>query len=136
VFALSGNRSATPHRISGGTHVDLESERLYFSSPANSSFAVHAIDALLRAAKNQLTQARVRRDTQQMLQLSAVRGDLVLMDRDESRIIPENKTYQISLDSEGETQKPAGTAGANPSSMSRSKIVILVGAGAAGGLAA
>jgi hypothetical protein len=136
VLALSGNSSATLHRISGGTHVDLESGRLYFSSPANSSVAVHAIDALLRAAKNQPTQARVRSDTQQMLQLSAIRGDLVLRYRDGSRIIPENKTDQISLDSEGETQKPAGTAGANPSSRSRSKIVILVGAGAAGGLAA
>jgi hypothetical protein len=116
--------------------VDLESGRLYFSSLANSSVAVHAIDALLRAEKNQPTHARVRSYTQQMLQVSAIRGDLVLTYRDESRIIPENKTYQISLDSEGETQKPAGTAGASPSSMSRSKIVILAGAGAAGGLAA
>lgn len=136
VSALSGNGSATLHRISGGTHVDLESGRLYFSSPANSSVAVHPIDALLRVAKNQPTQARVRSYTQQMLQVSAIRGDLVLTYRDESRIILENKTYQISLDSEGETQKSAGTAGANPWSMPRGKIVILVGAGAAGGLAA
>jgi hypothetical protein len=71
-----------------------------------------------------------------MLQVCAIRGDPVFTYRDESRIIPENKTYQISLDSEGETQKPVGTAGANRLSMPRSKIVILVGAGAAGGLAA
>jgi hypothetical protein len=36
MLALSGNSSATLHRISGGTHVDLESGWLYFSSPANS----------------------------------------------------------------------------------------------------
>jgi hypothetical protein len=78
VLALSGNSSATLHRISGGTHVDLESGRLYFSSPANSSVAVHAIDALLRAAKNQTTQARVPSYTQQMLQVSAIRGDLCI----------------------------------------------------------
>ena len=132
---LSGNSSAA-HRISDGTHVDLESGWRYFSSPPHSSVAVHAIDALLGLANNQPAQARVRSYTQQMLQVSGIRGDLVLTYRDESRMIPESKTYQISLDSEGETQKPAGTAGANPSSMSPSKIVILVGAGAAGGLAA
>ena len=79
--ALSGNSSATLHRISGGTHVDLESGRLHFSSPANSSVAVHAIDALLRAAKNQPTRARVRSYTQRMLQVSAIHGDLVLTPR-------------------------------------------------------
>ena len=136
MLALSGNRSATLHPISGGTHVDMESGWLYFSSPANSSVEVHVIDALLRPAKNQPTRARARIYTQQMLQVSAIHGDLVLTYRDESRIIPEGKTYQISLDSEDDTQKPAGTAAANPSSMSRSKIVILTGAGAAEGLAA
>ncbi|HEY1469321.1 MAG TPA: hypothetical protein VGF61_09765, partial [Candidatus Acidoferrum sp.] len=135
MLALSGNSSATLHRISGGTHVDMESGWLYFSSPADSSVEVHAIDALLRPAKNQLTQARVRICTQQVLQVSAIRGDLLLTYQDESRIILEGKTYQISLDPEGETRKTAGAAGANPSSMSRSKIAIFVGAGIAGGLA-
>jgi hypothetical protein len=103
MLALSGNSSAALHRISRGTHVDMESGWLYFSSPANSSVEVHAIDALLRPAKNQPTQARVRIYTQQVLQVSAIRADLLLTYRDESRIIPEGKTYQISLDSEGET---------------------------------
>ena len=60
MLALSGNSSATLHRISEGTHVDMESGWLYFSSPANSSVEVHAIAALLRPAKKQLTQAQVR----------------------------------------------------------------------------
>jgi hypothetical protein len=76
---------------------------------------VHAIDALLRPAKNQPIQARVRIDTPRELQVSAIRGDLLFTYQDESRIIPQGKTYQINLDSEGVTQKPAGTAGGAPS---------------------
>jgi hypothetical protein len=136
MLALSANSSATLHRIAGGTHVDMESGWLYFSSPANSSVEVHAIAALLRPAKDQLTQAQIRIYTPHMLQVSAVHGDLLFTYQDESRIIPEGKTYQISLDSEGATQKPAGTAAANPPSMSRSKIAIFVASGAAAGLAA
>lgn len=136
MLAFLGNSSATLHRISGGTHVDLDSGSLYFSSPADSSVEVHAINVLLCPARNQPTQARVQIYTQQVLQVSAIRGDLLLTYQDESRIIPEGKTYQINLDSEAETQKPAGTAGGNPSSMSRSKIAIFIGAGVAGGLAA
>jgi hypothetical protein len=77
MLALSGNRSATLHRISGGTHVDMESAWLYFSSPANSSVEVQASDALLRPAKNQPTRARVRIYKQHVLQISAIRGDLL-----------------------------------------------------------
>jgi hypothetical protein len=72
----------------------------------------------------------------QALQVSAIRCDLWLAYRDQSRIIPEGRSYQINLDPEGAAQKPAGTAGTNPSSMSRSKIAIFVAAGVAGGLAA
>jgi hypothetical protein len=86
-LALSGNSSATLHRMSGGTHVDMESGWSYLSSAANSSLEVHAIDALLRPAKNQPTQGRVRIYTRQALQVSAIRGDLLLTYRDESRII-------------------------------------------------
>ena len=137
ILALSGNSSATLHRISGGTHVDLDSGWLYFSSPANSSVEIHAIDALLRPAKNQPTQARVRIDTRHELQVAAIRGDLLFTFQDESRIIPRGKTYQIDLDdSEGATQKPAGTAGGAPSSMPRTKIAAFVATGAASGLAA
>jgi hypothetical protein len=110
-LALSGNSSATLHRMSGGTHVELESEWSYFSSPANSSLEVHAIDALQRPAKNQPTQARVRIYTRQALQVSAIRGDLLLTYRDESRIIPEGRTCQVNLDPESATQKPAESAG-------------------------
>ena len=67
-LALSGNSSATSHRMSGGTHVDMESGWSYFSSRATSSLQVHAFDALLRPAKNQPTQARVRIYTRQALQ--------------------------------------------------------------------
>jgi hypothetical protein len=100
---------------------------------------VHAIDALLRPAKNQPTQGRVRIYTRQALQVSAIRGDLLLTDRHESRIIPEGKTCQINLDPESATQKPAGSGVVNSWSMwsmSRSKIAIFVAAGVAGGLAA
>lgn len=126
MLALSGNGSATLHRISGGTHVDLESGWLYFSSPANSRVEIHAIDALLRPAKNQPTQARVRIDSPRELQVSAIRGDLLSTFQDESKIIPQGKTYQINLDSEGATQKPAGSAGRAPSSMPPTKIAILL----------
>ena len=94
---------------------------------------MHAIEALLRPAKNQPTQARVRNYTRQV---SAIRGDLLLTYRDESRIIPEGRSWQINLDPESATQKPAGSGGVNSSSMSRSKIAIFVAAGVAGGLAA
>ena len=136
MLALSGNSSATLHRISGGTHVDLESGWLYFSSPANSCVEIHAIDALLRPAKNQPTQARVRIDSPRELQVSAIRGDLLSTFQDESKIIPQGKTYQINLDSEGATQKPAGSAGRAPSSMPPTKIAIFVVVGVASGLAA
>ncbi len=136
MLALSGNSGATLHRISGGTHVDLESGWLYFSSPANSCVEIHAIDALLRPAKNQPTQVRVRIDTRHELQVSAIRGDLLFTFQGESRIIPQGKTYQINLDSEDATQKPAGTAGGAPSSMPRTKIAAFVVIGAASGLAA
>ena len=132
-LALWGNSSATLHRMSGGTHVDMESGWSYFSSPANSSLEVHAIEALLRPAKNQPTQARVRNYTRQV---SAIRGDLLLTYRDESRIIPEGRTCPINLDPESATQKPAGSARVNSSSMSRSKIAIFAAAGVACGLAA
>jgi hypothetical protein len=75
----------------------MESGWSYFSSPANSSLEVHAIDALLRPAKNQPIQARVRIYTRQALRISAIRGDLLLTYRDESRIIPEGRTCQINL---------------------------------------
>jgi len=114
----------------------MESGWSYFSSPANSSLEVHAIDALLRPAKNQPTQGRVRIYTRQALQVSAIRGDLLLTYRDDSRIIPEGRTCQINLDPESATQKPAGSARVNSSSMSRSKIAIFAAAGVAGGLAA
>jgi len=74
---------------------------------------VHAIDALLRPAKNQPTQGRVRIYTRQALQVSAIRGDQLLTYRDESRIIPEGRTWQINLDPESATQKPAGSGGVN-----------------------
>jgi hypothetical protein len=77
MLALSGNSSATLPRISGGTHVDMESAWLYFSSPANSSGEVQASDALLRPAKNQPTRGRVRIYKQHVLQISAIRGDLL-----------------------------------------------------------
>ena len=91
MLALSGNSSATLHRISGGTHVNLESGWLYFSSPANSCVEIHAIDALLRPAKNQPTQARVRIDSPRELQVSAIRSDLLFTFQDESKIIPQGK---------------------------------------------
>jgi hypothetical protein len=56
--------------------------------------------------------------------------------QDESRIISQGKAYQISLDLEGATQIPVGTAEANPSSMPQSKIAIFVASGATPGLAA
>ena len=135
-LALWGNSSATLHRISAGTHVDLQSGWLYFSSPANSCVEVHAIDALLRPAKNQPTQARVRIDTPNQLQVSAIRGDLLFTQQDESRVIPEGKTYQITMDSEGATQKPAKSDGGSPAFMPRKKIAIVVVVAAASGLAA
>jgi hypothetical protein len=97
---------------------------------------VHAIDALLRPANNQPTQARVRIYTRQALQVSAIRGHLLLTYRDESRIIPEGRTCQINLDPESAAQKPAGSGGLNSSSLSRSKIAIFVAAGVVGDLAA
>jgi hypothetical protein len=42
----------------------------------------------LRPAKNQPIQARVRIDTPRELQVSAIRGDLLLTYQDEPRIIP------------------------------------------------
>jgi hypothetical protein len=134
MLALSGNSSATLHRSTGGAHVDLGSGWLYFSSPANSSVEVHADEALLRPAKNKLTQAQVHIFTQQVLQISASHGDLVFSYKDESRIIPEGETYRIYLDSEPDTQKPAG--GATPASTSEKKIAIFIVAGAAAGLTA
>jgi hypothetical protein len=107
MLALLGNTSATLHRINSGTHVDMESGWLYFSSPADSCVEIHAIDALLRPAKNQRTQARVRIDAPHELQVSAILGDLLFIYQDESRIIPEGKTYQINLNPEGATQMPA-----------------------------
>ena len=136
MLALSGSSSATLHRISGGTHVDMQSGWLYFSSPANARVEVHASDSLLRPAKNQSTQARIRIDTPHQLQVSAIHGDLLFTYQDESRIIPEGKSYQINLDSEGAAQKPAGSGGGSPPSMSPTKIAIFVVAGAASGLAA
>ena len=136
MLAFSGSSGATLHRISGGTHIDLESGWLYFSSPANSCVEIHALDALLRPAKNQPTQARIRIDTPHGLPVAAIRGDLLFSYQDESRIISEGKTYQINLDSETATQKPAGTAGGAPSSLTRTKIAIFVVIGAASGLAA
>ncbi len=136
MLALSGNSSATLHRISGGTHVDLESGWLYFSSPADSCVEVHAIDALLRPTTSQPIQARVRIDGPRELQVSAIRGDLLFTYQDESRIIPQGKTYQINVDEEGATQKPAGSAGGAPSSLPRTRIAAFVVIDAASGLAA
>jgi hypothetical protein len=136
MLALLGNTSATLHRINSGTHVDMESGWLYFSSPADSCVEIHAIDALLRPAKNQRTQARVRIDAPHELQVSAILGDLLFIYQDESRIIPEGKTYQINLNPEGATQMPAGTPGGASPSPPRTKIAIFVVAGAASGLAA
>jgi len=65
--------------------------RSYFSAPANSNWEVHAVDALLRPAKNQPTQAHGRIYTRQALQLFAIRRDLLLTYRDESRITPERQ---------------------------------------------
>ncbi len=78
----------------------------------------------------------MRIDTPHGLPVAAIRGDLLFSYQDESRIISEGKTYQINLDSETATQKPAGTAGGAPSSLTRTKIAIFVVIGAASGLAA
>jgi hypothetical protein len=90
----------------------------------------------LQSAKNHPTQARIRIDTPHELQVSAIRGDLLFTYQDESRIIPQGKTYQINLDSEGATQQPAGTAGGASSPIPRTKIAIFVVVGVASGLAA
>jgi hypothetical protein len=72
---------------------------------------MHAIHALLRPAKNQPTQARVRIYTRQALQVSAIRGDLLLTYRDESRIIPEGRTCQ---DQPGPGKRSAEAGGIGP----------------------
>lgn len=134
VFAFSGNSSATLHRIAGGAHVDMSAGWLFFSSPADSTMEVHAAEALVSPAKNQLTQARIQIYAPQVLQVAAMRGDLMFTYKDESRIIPEGETYRIYLDYESESQKPAGAG--TPAATAGKKVAIFILTGAVVGLTA
>jgi len=134
-LTLSGNTTSTLHRINGGLHVDMTSGSLFFASPENAIVEVHAEGALLRPAKNQLTQAEVRIFAAHVLQVTALRGDLAFTYGEEFRVIPEGETYRVYLDSPTDSQNPAG-AGAPPAHVSRKVAFFIIAGGAAAALTA
>jgi hypothetical protein len=134
-LTLSSNTASTLHRINGGLHVDMTSGSLFFASPENAIVEVHAEGALLRPAKNQLTQAEVWIFAAPVLQVTALRGDLALSYREEFRVIPEGETYRVYLDSPSDSQNPAGSR-APPARLSRKVVIFIIAGGAAVGLTA
>jgi hypothetical protein len=96
------------HRTRVGAHVDLESGRLFFSSPETSEVEVHLEQALLRS-EGGILQAQIRIVGDKLLEVTTRRGVLDFSYREEFQVLPEGKTFRIELDSPA--APPRGEAG-------------------------
>ena len=101
---------ATLHGMERGAHVDLDAGTVAFLSPGNGIVEIHAEQAYLRPAKNQMTQADVTIMRPGVLQVRVRRGELAFRYREEFQMLPEGETYRIFLDSRAEPPG-ASTAG-------------------------
>ena len=138
-LGLAGASVARLHRIENGAHADLASGELLFTAPENCNVEVHAQDAVLRPDKNQINQARVKIVEPKVLEVSATRGDLDFIYRNEFQLIPEGATYRIYLDAPAEPQGPEGVGAgqhgdiqANRANRARKVAYFVVGGVAAG----
>ncbi len=133
-LALGDSSGATLHGIDRRTHVDLNAGTVGFLPPENGIVEIHAEEAFLRPAKNELTQAEVTILGSKVLQIRVRRGDLAFSYRGEFQVLPQGETYRIYLDSPAEAQTPVA-GDARGSSRSRKVSYFVMGA-ASGGLTA
>jgi hypothetical protein len=142
VATLSELSSATLETSGDGAHIDLVSGTVFLSSAEKNPLEAHAEDAMLWPHTNQATQAQIQIYAPKVLQVSARAGDLDISYHGEYRVLPAGQSYRIYLESDAESQEPAGAGGgrneSNPKKpgMSRATKMTLFILGAAGAGAA
>ncbi len=115
-IALYDRTIVSLHRLAPGVHIDLERGAIFCNAAPNDPLEVHARDAFFTRLKPQPLVAEFQILDRNLLQVSAITGDLAVSYRGEAHVIPQGQTYRIYLDSDDPPQSASGSgASANTS---------------------
>ncbi len=112
---LAEHTNLTLHSAPTGALADLAGGSLVFSSALASAMEIRAREARIRAAGNVHTVAQISVVGPKELRVTARRGALEIMYRDEKETIPEGASYRVLLDP-SPADMPIATNGRGPGS--------------------